>query len=83
MINFKLNKIKYTFKLMPIAIVMTCLVSYHPKAGQTVENRGTLKIQGVETTLTSIPTAEDQTGAAADEFIGRLKKGGEILKTTT
>jgi predicted transcriptional regulator len=79
MINFKLNKIKYTFKLMPIAIVMTCLVSYHPKAGQTVENRGTLKIQGVETTVTSILTAEDQAGTAADEIIGRLKKGGKIL----
>jgi hypothetical protein len=83
MINFKLNKMKNTFKLMPIAIVMTCLVSYHPKSGQTDENKGTLKIQGVETTLTSIPIDEDQTGAAADEFIGRLKKGGEILKTTT
>jgi carbonic anhydrase len=83
MINFKLNKIKNTFKLMPIAIVMTCLVSYHPKVGQTVENKGTLKIQGVETPVKSILTAEDQAAMTADKFIGRLKKGGEILKTTT
>jgi carbonic anhydrase len=74
---------KKTFKLMTTALVLTSLISCQQKAEQTTENSGTLKIQEMETPVKSILTAEDQAGMTADEIIGRLKKGGEILKTTT
>jgi carbonic anhydrase len=68
---------KKTFKLVATALVMTGLVSCQQKAEETAENSSTLKIQDLETPVTSILTAEEQANMTADEIIARLKKGNE------
>ncbi|QJP32940.1 carbonic anhydrase [Nonlabens sp. Ci31] len=68
---------KKTIRIMMSALLMSSLIACNHKAEETVENPTSNKLQEMETSVTSILTAEEQANMTADEIIERLKKGNQ------